>query len=190
MNELQIVDGADVRQTILWYNDTICIDNMPVFNKQMCRAGVKCVGDIAKPSGRLMSVEELRQKYPLIRINPLTYQGLICAIPLYWKQLLETGGRDNERATDEQGEVQFYQRGKHMPVRLLKARNVYQNFIEKTKPTAEHRWEWEGYRFRNWEKIYSIPYTCTTSTRLQSLHFRIVHRYVPTLKFLHIRNVT
>ena len=73
---------------------------------------------------------------------------------------------------------------------MLKSRDIYKCFIDAEKPTAEHRWEREGYRYIDWGKIYMIPYLCTTSTRLQSLHFRVIHRYIPTLKFLHIRQVT
>ena len=60
---------------------------------------------------------------------------------------------------------------------------------KKIKPTAEKRWEREGYRFNKWGDVYELPFRCTTSTRLHSLHFRIVHRCIPTLKFLHTRYV-
>ena len=64
--------------------------------------------------------------------------------------------------------------------------------VEKSHQVSKlyiHRCEREGYRFNNWAQIYKLPYKCTASTRSQSLHFRIVHRYVPTLKFLHTRQI-
>ena len=89
----------------------------------------------------------------------------------------------------DDGQVQFYVNGKQRQIHQLKARHIYQCFIAGQKPTAEQRWEREGYKFNKWSDVYQLPYTCTTSTRLQSLHFRVVHRYVPTSKFLHVRNV-
>ena len=80
--------------------------------------------------------------------------------------------------------------GKEIYIRLLKARDIYRCFIEKARPAAEIRWEREGYIFDNWSQIYDLPYKCTSSTRLQSLQFRVVHRFIPTLKFLYTRQVT
>lgn len=186
INEQEIATRRDVRKVIIWNNDEICIDNKPVFHKQLYRAGVKYTADFAKSNGELMSFEDFRHKYPQIQINPLTYQGLLCAIPGAWKQLLKC--KDRGMMANEE-DIQVCLRGKQMSLRLLKAKHCYRVFIEARKPTAELRWEREGYRFSNWDKIYLVPYQCTASTRLQSLHFRIIHRYIPTMKFLHIRHV-
>ena len=42
----------------------------------------------------------------------------------------------------------------------------------------------------SWDKVFKIPYTCTKSTKLQTLQYRILHRYLPTQRYLFIRNVT
>ena len=47
-----------------------------------------------------------------------------------------------------------------------------------------------GYRDMNWEKVFRIPYQCTKSTQIQSLQFRILNRYIPTKRYLYIRNLT
>ena len=38
-------------------------------------------------------------------------------------------------------------------------------------------------------KVYSLPFRITLSTKLQSLQYRILHRYIPTRRYLCIRNV-
>ena len=42
---------------------------------------------------------------------------------------------------------------------------------------------------KNWKKVFRIPYECTASTKLQTLHYRIVHRYLPTKRYLYVRGV-
>ena len=87
INEMTNCTGKNVRKVIMWYNDDILVDSVPVFYKSLYRAGVNCIGDITKPNGCFLSYEELREKYPQARVNPLTYQGLLAAIPGAWKNL-------------------------------------------------------------------------------------------------------
>ena len=110
INEIKFCTGDDVRKVILWNNDDICINNTSVFNKSLYGAGVKYIGQITNLNGDFFSNEVLWQKYPFVQINPLTYQGIISAIPSVWKQLLKRGGGYEEVADD--GQVQFYVNGK------------------------------------------------------------------------------
>ena len=66
--------------------------------------------------------------------------------------------------------------------------HFYQAWISNHVPSAVVNWEAKGFQL-NWEKIFEIPYSCTMSTRLQTLHYRIVHRFIPTNKFLFTRRV-
>lgn len=186
LNTVKIGNGRDVRQTILWYNDDILINKQPVFNRSMYLAGIVYVGDILRHDGTFLSYGELKQKYPDLRINCLSYQGIISTIPAAWKRLLRNV---NRRELQIQNEVQCTFGDKIFPLIKLRSRHVYDRLMEnKAKPTSEKKWEREGY-YMNWNKVYEIPYGCTMSTRLQSLHYRVVHRYVPTLRFLHVRRI-
>lgn len=51
------------------------------------------------------------------------------------------------------------------------------------------RWEFYEYNVSSWKKVFRIPYICTKSTKLQTLQYRILHRYIPTRRYLFIRNV-
>lgn len=59
----------------------------------------------------------------------------------------------------------------------------------KKTPTAQQKWVNEGFDVLSWKKVYEIPYNCTASTKLQSLQYRVINRYIPTRKFLATRNV-
>ena len=67
--------------------------------------------------------------------------------------------------------------------------HIYRKLLTIKTPTAQCKWEQEGISFDCWGDMYEIPYKVTTSTKLQSLHFRIIHRYIPTRKFLCSRNI-
>ena len=67
--------------------------------------------------------------------------------------------------------------------------HFYNKLTEKVVPTAVAKWESYGIQPRSWQNIFEIPYKCTKSTRLQSLHYRIVNRYIPTRKYLSTRGI-
>ena len=74
-------------------------------------------------------------------------------------------------------------------IRNLKCFHAYEKQIAKKVPTVEQKWDAEGFNITCWEKIHQLPYKVCASTKLQSLQFRITHRYIPTRKFLYNRNV-
>ena len=118
----------------------------------------------------------------------LSVQSIVSAIPRGWKALL----RQNPNATlGVEDREAFFSINEDTQIRLtmLQSRHVYHRLIVKRRPTAEQKWRDEGVQVHNWRDIYRIPYKCSTSTRIQSLHYRIVHRYIPTRKFLSTRGV-
>ena len=70
-------------------------------------------------------------------------------------------------------------------------RDFFQSkWIADRTPQAKLKWESEGVSFgEEWNSIYRIPFNITRSTKLQSLQYRINHRYFPTRRFLCIRGV-
>ena len=81
-------------------------------------------------------------------------------------------------------------KGKEVPLSFVKSSFLYTLQLDESTPTAQRRWEAEGFDFgRNWGRIYSMPFRISTSTKLQSLQYRILHRYWPTRRYLCIRKV-
>ena len=58
------------------------------------------------------------------------------------------------------------------------------------KPTAVSKWEFEGFIPDKWSDVFLLPYICTRSTKLQAFQYQIIHRYIPTRKFLFVRRIT
>ena len=82
-------------------------------------------------------------------------------------------------------------RGKDIPLSQIKPRAYCEMMHAERLPTAQTRWVAEGTDFgTDWSKVYALPFQASASTRLQSLQYRITHRYFPTRRFLFIRGVT
>ena len=41
----------------------------------------------------------------------------------------------------------------------------------------------------DWADVFRIPYTCTKSTKLQAFQYQVIHRYIPTKRFLFVRHI-
>lgn len=76
-----------------------------------------------------------------------------------------------------------------MEVGYIRSRHFYNNVTSNHIPAAVTKWESYDIQPSSWSGIFEIPYKCTTSTRLQSLHYRIVHRFIPTRKYLSTRGI-
>lgn len=73
---------------------------------------------------------------------------------------------------------------------MIKPSFYYSRHLSESISTAQRRWQEEGIDFGdNWQKVFSIPFDVTSSTRLQSLQYRILHRFFPTRRYLCIRTV-
>ena len=79
---------------------------------------------------------------------------------------------------------------KEIPMTKIKTKQLY-NLINKTNivPTAFARWQNEGLGQPSWSAVMSIPYRCTKSTKLQTFQYQIIHRFITTNKFLHVRGI-
>ena len=132
---------------------------------------------------------DLRQKYPNIHTNFLAYQRLKCAIPSLWLDILRNGNyrplTDAER--EEPYEIKLSENW--LSAKNIKSKQFYLDQIPIQTPTAQLRWEGEGCNL-NWKRVYETPYQCTRSTKLQSLQYRILHRYIPTKRYLFIRGIS
>ena len=126
---------------------------------------------------------------PYSGLNPLTYMGWSQAIPRQWR-VLAADGSPPLTEEDREEAVCINYRGKTLALWLVSCHHLYELALPYNKPTAQTRWEQEGVDFgERWIRIYRLPFEVTTSNRLQSLQYRILHRYFPTRRFLYSRTV-
>ena len=83
-------------------------------------------------------------------------------------------------------------KNKQMDLRQVKCSQLYWADVLKIveRPTCYYKWESEYYYATfDWELINSIPYESTAETYLQSLQFKIIHRYFPCKYNRHLWNI-
>ena len=136
-----------------------------------------------------MNVGQIRQAFPTLRISFLQLHGLINAIPTRWKQLLRQYRNVSLSEADKVSCSIQINGGTSIKLENAKSSVFYWNLLPSKTPTAVQKWTSNGTKPDSWRRIYEIPYLCTTSTRLQTLHYRIIHRYVPTKKYLVTRGL-
>ena len=114
-------------------------------------------------------------------------QSIVSALPTEWKIIMR---QQRIGGISQPEEIVFVTNQKHIKLKTCRCRHFYCSLASDIRtPTAIARWEHYQIQPRCWRDIYELPYKCTRSTRLQSLHFRIVHRYIPTRKYLCTRGI-
>ena len=182
------IDGRDVRKQIIWHNKDIRIDRKTVVYRRLYEQGIKLVDDFTDNRGHLIRYESFLTRNQRVQIGPLRYMSLLSAIPLEWQRLLVGS---TQLCTDEKNIYPSIEiNGKEVPIQKVKSSFFNSMWIEGEIPRAQIKWEQEGITFgEDWKTIYSLPFLVTSATKLQSLQYRIVHRYFPTRRFLCIRGV-
>ena len=70
---------------------------------------------------------------------------------------------------------------------MARCKLFYLSALPIRTPTAVLQWNFKGYDHgEQWRKIHNLPYETTQSTKLQSLQYRIIHRFFPTRRYLHV----
>ena len=182
-------DVSQIKREQIWLNEFIKCDGESILDKNMYVGGVRIINDLVdNTTGRMLNFSQFKGKYPTCRTSYLRYFGIICAIPRQWKELVR---RRNSLPIEinESAEPCIINNNKSVPVTALSAKFLYNALQVSITPTANSRWEYQGLVPEDWTVIYNIPYMCTTSTKLQSFQYQVLHRYIPTRKFLHLRGI-
>ena len=185
----EVTNARQARAESLWHNVMIQIGGKPVFIKHMYEAGIKIINDLIDEDGNLMNLAKLREKYPQLRINFLRFQSIKNAIPSSWKNMIRSDPRGVLNPEEKKCCLINIHENKTICLKSLRSHHIYNALLDRRIPTAQRKWEEEGFDIKCWEHVYTVPYKCTSSTKLQSLQYRILHRYIPTRKFLCSRNV-
>ena len=181
-------DDKKARLQKLWFNDEVKMNGKTVMIKGMYEAGITDFDDLLTANGVTMSLSQFKRKYPnVLGVNFLNYYGLIRAIPMSWKKLVK--GKTLEAGPREKNDWCIQMGTRRISIRNLRSQDIYVSLLPKRTPAAVSKWRSEGFENIEWRNVFKQPYSCCTSTKLQSLHYRIVHRYIPTRKYLCIRGI-
>ena len=185
------INAYQIRRESLWLNEYIRCDGHSVIEESMYKCGIRYVKDVLDSRGAVLQYDKLKQKFPLLRVNFLRYMGIISAIPTLWKDKIKGTFSETININDRNSRPHIYVtvQDKRVSLHKIRTRGFYNLGLEICIPTALKRWEYEGLAPQKWSDILYLPYTCTRSTKLQSFQFQVIHRYVPTKKFLYLRRL-
>jgi hypothetical protein len=86
----------------------------------------------------------------------------------------------------------FWLNDKAYPYEKLKSKIIYWKLVQNQKITKinEQRWQTElNLKDIQFSEIYQRPYKITIDTRLICLQYKVLHRILPTNKWLYLRKV-
>ena len=184
--------ATEAKNQMLWFNKQIQISNNVVFFRNMYRQGIKYVGHL-ESNGELVSYSELQMLYPGIKVGWYRYQCLQQAIPREWRDVLRVNGRrESNQRRDYCIPLIVDVRDSEIELARMTCTDFYHSQLPRDEePACRTKWAADHFDFSalKWKEICRLPYEVSTSTKLQSLQYRIMNRYVPTQKFLYDRKI-
>lgn len=183
-------NDREVRAEWLWHNKRILKGGKPIDNTAWQRAGIKIISDLChRNSGIFLSHTELSNRYDV----PCSFLDLLqirLSIPLHWRRLLaEVPPPDNLPLTA----FEIKTLGKEpADASSIGAKATYEMINEgrNTVSTACQRWQEDREEVtltnsEEWNESCSGAYKATRETKLQSFHYKILHKILPCGSFLH-----
>ena len=183
------VSGQDIRKQPMWHNAAVLQGKRGSLNTTLkIEKQVPLVDDFVDETGRMLSFADFGTRHITLRVNPLWYLAWCCAIPKEWK--VKLAGSEPLTAQQRQEEPVITIKDKVVLLRLVKSSYFYGLLVPDVTPTAQARWVKEGIDFgSDWSAIHERSFRSTVSTKLQSLQYKVLHRFFPTKRYLCIRNV-
>ena len=173
--------SIDPRNQTLYYNKFIRIGGRAIYFMNWHSKGLTHVNDITNENGDFLSWGEMSQKYN-IQNEAFRYISLINAVPKNWKKRIKQSGTNLNNTIDSNIQK----------LRSLKkpSRFFYLNCIQSIATKPSKAWKkWENYLGHNiseieWKAYFSSPYKVTKSTKLWIFQQKILHKILPTNKWL------
>ena len=162
----------------IFYNKNILVGKKTVYFRDWTNAGVGAIYDLVGKNGKYLKFTEFREKFPELKINFLTYTGLISAIKKYQEK-------------SKIGNPLKYKEEESVAIKVVEggSQGIRSKLNETAEVAAGYR-RWSQFHLNiNWKKLFIKLKKTTTDAGLRWLQFRILHRILPTKRYLFLRNV-
>lgn len=180
---------TEVRAELLWKNKFITSAGAMLKNSEWKSAGINHISDICYPNtGRFLSHTELATTFQ-VTCSFLDMLRTRMSIPLHWRRMLsDTTATPTTDFSDFQIRVPNQDLA---DASTIGAKALYSliNEAKDTLSTGFTRWteEREEITINNqeeWRDTCSSPYQATRQTKLQTFHYKIIHRIFPSNSYL------
>ena len=162
----------------IFYNMNIKRDNNYIFIKEFSDNNIHLINHLCKDDGTFLSFNEFKNNNNWCTINFLTYNGILNSIKDYMRSMNINTQSPNKFVN----KLSFV---------ISKGNKFVQNYLNSDNwiPTAMKKWN-NYFENLDWSKIFSNIYTTTIDTQLRWFQFRLLHRIIPTQKYLYITKIS
>ncbi len=170
---------------ILWNNQRININCIPLFYKQWMEKGIIFLKDVLDGRGNIMTADEIKDKYG-IQMNFLDYASIVKAIPQEWKHWARENVKCIDMRSRDCNRLSFVINGEEINVNYAKCKDYYKILVKMRaeKPIALEKWLEKGYSCEEVNTSFLRAKQLTSNTSLQQFYYFLVHRVIPTRKYL------
>ena len=158
----------------IFYNPNIKRGKKTVFIAEWEQHNIIYVKDIADQQGLFLNFEDFCQKYPNLNgTNFILYQGIANASKQYLRGISFQNTSPNQA------------KNRDLWSAIMNNNKAIKNIItyNKEPPTAVVKWN-TSYQNINWTKSFTLCYYTTKDSTLQWFQTRLIHRILPTNKYL------
>ena len=182
LKDVNCINASDVRQECIWFNKKIIVDNKPLYIKDMYQNSIRTINDILDNEGNFLSILDLNRSFN-VNIDVMMYNSIKSSIPKDWRNLVKFS------PAIEISEELVIKIGKlWKPITKMYNKEVYWEFVNRftERPTVLYKWEEYFYWINfDWRIIFMMPYVTCKDTSLQSLQYKILHRFFPCNAVIH-----
>ena len=181
-NEIHITEPHTPNEILnesLWHNNFIKIDQKIICLKSLKQKGINIVHDILKPDGTFKNVEELEVN--LNKTSDIMHlNSLKSAISKDWIKKLKSNKQISFTKIDSYNKIRIESKLKN--IAETRNKDFYWQFLGQFKDKATAITTWETFypnEIFDWKEIFKLPYKSATESHLQSMQYKIIHRYFP-----------
>ncbi|MEK6264143.1 MAG: hypothetical protein N2B06_05145 [Clostridium sp.] len=174
----------------LWFNKYIQFNNMIPYYNHWYVQGIRLVRDLYNSKGKLLSLQELVEKYGIRISNYLEIHSLINAIPVSWRKLIGKNNTNKSQLTYDEYTVYVKLKNKTRDILYSYNKDFYWALIDtKAKPAVPAVTKWRGLFGIEPDELklyYQIPFNSIRHTKMQCMQYKILHDiYTCNLKLYH-----
>ena len=163
----------------LHYNKSVVRDRKTVHVQEWMDKGVITIEDVTDQNGEFLSFESFKEIHHDIATNFLVYSGIINAVKAYQKAV----NIESEENCTGSG-------NKSWSLIMKRPKNVYSVLVKpKLSPACILKWSQEFVNLPNWKHIFLKCKKTTPDSQLKWFQFRLLHRLLPTKRFLYVRKL-
>ena len=178
VNRGQDLERCDLHHEPIYYNVNIKRDNKTLYIEEWEANGILKVRDVLDNYGNLIDFNTFKNRYNTPQTNFLLYFGVANAIKTYL---------NNVKHTNKYKKILVNEAWSCIQAGNKAVKSMFQN--NKVTPTSIAKWK-SQFEINDWKTIFTDCFKTTPDPQLQWFQARLLHRIIPTNKYLALCKIT